>query len=385
MTNWSQTMHQDSREQKYRYFAFISYSSMDIKWGKRLQRRLEHYRMPATVCLEHGWQRHPMNPIFFAPTDIQPGDLSEELKKRLRDSRHLIVICSPSSAKSQWVAKEIEYFHSLGRSSNLHLFIVEGTPGYGEDSCINPVIAKLGIPEILGVNIHEKISRLPWLNKERAYVQLITKLLGVEFDSIWQRHKRLRKIQLASCAAGVFLMLFAMLGIRHAALPSDVRIRINELSSPAPYLPAMSGAAVSVYLWDEVKTGRAASFSDDAVLQDVPKKYFGKPVRVVVTCEDDVPKDTVMVLEKDISLGICRDVSYYGKVRFWLFSPDGMVAGCRVRIGEFDTVSDDRGYVSLDIPLEHQRTAYPVSADVRLVDSFITMPTNSSRVIEVKQ
>jgi len=50
---------------------------------------------------------------------------------------------------------------------------------------------KLELPEILGANIHEKIYRWPWLNKELAYVQLISKLLGVEFDAIWQRHKRL--------------------------------------------------------------------------------------------------------------------------------------------------------------------------------------------------
>jgi hypothetical protein len=39
---------------------------------------------------------------------------------------------------------------------------------------------KLELPEILGANIHEKIYRWPWLNKELAYVQLISKLLGVK-------------------------------------------------------------------------------------------------------------------------------------------------------------------------------------------------------------
>ena len=62
---------------KYKYFAFISYNSKDLKWGKRLQKKLEHYRMPATLCSERGWKkRNPINPIFFAPTDIQPGGLT---------------------------------------------------------------------------------------------------------------------------------------------------------------------------------------------------------------------------------------------------------------------------------------------------------------------
>ena len=119
-------------EQQYKYFAFISYSSKDVAWGKRLQKKLEHYRMPAMLCSERGWERRPMNPVFFAPTDIQPGGLSQELQKRLEASRHLIVICSPASAKSEWVGREIEYFHQLGRADNIHFFIVEGRPHSGD-------------------------------------------------------------------------------------------------------------------------------------------------------------------------------------------------------------------------------------------------------------
>ena len=107
-------------ETAYKYFAFISYNSKDTKWVKRLQRKLENYRMPAALCSERGWKRTPIRPVFFAPTDIQGGGLSAELQKRLSDSQNLIVICSPNSAKSQWVGKEIEFFHSLGRTENIH-------------------------------------------------------------------------------------------------------------------------------------------------------------------------------------------------------------------------------------------------------------------------
>jgi hypothetical protein len=117
---------------QYKYFAFISYNTKDTAWGKRLQKKLESYKMPATLCSEHGWKRKPMSPVFFAPTDIQPGGLTEELQERLKTSRHLIVICSPNSAQSKWVGEEIKYFHSLGRPQNIHFFIVEGTPHSGD-------------------------------------------------------------------------------------------------------------------------------------------------------------------------------------------------------------------------------------------------------------
>lgn len=54
-----------AQEPHYKYFAFISYSSKDTEWGKRVQRKLEGYRMPATLCSEHGWERNPIKPVFF--------------------------------------------------------------------------------------------------------------------------------------------------------------------------------------------------------------------------------------------------------------------------------------------------------------------------------
>lgn len=50
---------------QYKYFAFISYNSHDTKWGKRLQRKLENYRMPSTLCSERGWKRKPISPVFL--------------------------------------------------------------------------------------------------------------------------------------------------------------------------------------------------------------------------------------------------------------------------------------------------------------------------------
>lgn len=111
-------------EQQFKYFAFISYSTHDTKWGKRIHKELESYSMPATLCSKHGWKRKPLNPIFFAPYDIQPGGLTEELKNRLRQSKNLIVICSPNSAQSYYVGLEIEFFHQLGRTKNIHFFII---------------------------------------------------------------------------------------------------------------------------------------------------------------------------------------------------------------------------------------------------------------------
>ncbi|MBR5652233.1 MAG: TIR domain-containing protein [Bacteroidales bacterium] len=170
--------------------------------------------------------------------------------------QHLIVICSPNSAKSEWVGREIEFFHNLGRTNNIHFFIVEGSPHSGnpETECFNPVIDKLGLPEILGANIHEKIYRWPWLNKERAYVQLISKLIGVEFDSIWQRHKRLLVRRIVAWSIGSLAVIGALIGVWRANQPFDALMRLEEASLHNEQLPPLHDAAVTLTLANETKT-----------------------------------------------------------------------------------------------------------------------------------
>ena len=51
----------------------------------------------------------------------------------MQESRSLIVICSPKSAKSKWVNEEIRYFKSLGREHRVLCLIVDGEPYAGWD------------------------------------------------------------------------------------------------------------------------------------------------------------------------------------------------------------------------------------------------------------
>ena len=272
--------------QDFRYYAFISYNSKDTAWGRRLQRRLEHYRMPAALCSQRGWKRKPISPVFFAPTDIQPGVLSDELKSRLRASKNLVVICSPNSARSEWVGKEIEYFCELGRANDIYFFIVDGIPNSGNPAteCFNPVVRQLGLPEILGVNIHEGVYRLPWLNRQRAYVQLISKLLGVEFDSIWKRHRRRLVARWAAIAAGTIAVGAAMAMIWAANQPFDARVCLEEVSAHNPALPPLHDAVVAMELDRDVITDTIAADGGCAEFFDIPHRYLGREVHISFSC-----------------------------------------------------------------------------------------------------
>ena len=43
----------DAKKTGYRYFAFISYSSKDVKWAEWIQKKLETYRLPSKIRKEH--------------------------------------------------------------------------------------------------------------------------------------------------------------------------------------------------------------------------------------------------------------------------------------------------------------------------------------------
>lgn len=375
-------------KKQFKYFAFISYNAKDTNWGKRVQKKLEGYKMPSTLCSERGWERRPINPVFFAPTDIQPGGLSEELQERLKASRNLIVICSPNSARSEWVGKEIEFFHNLGRTKQIHFFIVNGIPHSGNPAteCFNPVVDKLGLPEILGANIHEQIYRWPWLNKERAYVQLVSKLLDIEFDAIWQRHKRQLVQEMVGYSMAALIFLASLIGVWYSSKPIDIEVLLNEISCRNPYLPKLKDAIVTMELENESKTDTIHSIEESASFSNIPHHYLGKNVHVSFRCRDFLSLDTVLVLDSKVQLNIKRNDAVYGTIHFtlWNINKEVPVPNTSIIIGEAETKSDDKGVVRLFIPLDKQRLSYHLQSLLPLADTVIVVPHTEDAVVIVE-
>lgn len=357
----------------YKYFAFISYNSTDLKWGKRLQRKLEHYKMPATLCSEHGWDRYPIKPVFFAPTDIQPNDLNDELKGRLRDSKNLIVICSPNSAKSKWVAAEIEYFYSLGRAKDIHFFIVEGTPNSENpsDECYNPIIKSLGLGDVLGANINERNYSLPYLNRERAYVQLVTKLLGVEFDTIWQRHKRYIAERWMVAISLVVIVVITIVGVWNASRSIDISVSLTENTHPNANLPQLSDAEITLTAEDYVRSECVTSIEDTIVFTNVPRSLIGKSVRFDFVDFPDSPnsrnyhpESIEVALAKDNVVAISRDTIKYGTFRAQLMDKSyNPLPNRAIEVAGVAVESDDNGNIDIQIPYCRQSQCYVVEGD----------------------
>ena len=115
----------ESKSTTYKYFAFISYKSDDLKEAWALKKKLDSYKLPSVLRKQYKKEKLPTYEAFLDKTNIQPGILTDELRDNLDNSRYLIVICSPRSAKSNYVKAEIEWFTRDGREKDMYLFIIE--------------------------------------------------------------------------------------------------------------------------------------------------------------------------------------------------------------------------------------------------------------------
>lgn len=174
------------------YFAFISYKRKDEEWAVWLQHELEYYHLPISL---NGREDLPkvFRPVFRDIDELKAGNLPEQIHEALASSANLIVICSPRSAGSKWVNKEIETFVEIGkqkRINNLHRvfpFIVEGTPHAKDktEECFPKVLRDLpDDKERIGGNVNES-------GRDKAFIKVMAGMLpNVSMDMLWNRYER---------------------------------------------------------------------------------------------------------------------------------------------------------------------------------------------------
>ena len=109
------------------YFAFISYKREDAKWADWLQNKLENYKLPSNLGGKDNLPK-AIRPVFKDTTELNPTYLPQQIKEALADSKYLIVVCSPLSAQSEWVNKEVETFIDMGKTDFIIPFIIVGEP-----------------------------------------------------------------------------------------------------------------------------------------------------------------------------------------------------------------------------------------------------------------
>ncbi len=167
-------------EQPKEYFAFISYKSEDVEWAKWLQHELEHYHLPTSFNGRTD-VRQDLRPVFRDIDELSAGNLPSQIEQALANSINLIVVCSPRAAASVWVNKEVETFIAMDKTNQIFPFIVEGC---SPNEFFPPALLNLpSKEERLGGDISKN-------GRDAAFVKIVAGMLGVDYDSLWQRYER---------------------------------------------------------------------------------------------------------------------------------------------------------------------------------------------------
>jgi len=343
----------------YKYFAFISYRHTDIKEAKRLQGLIERYSLPVT--LQRQRPDAPKRFKVFRDTDeLTSGELNEELRKKLNQSKWLVVICSPDSAQSKYVGKEIAYFRSKGRDKEIIPFIIKGVPHSKDNECFHPQLT-LGGLELLGIDVQAETPSLGWSRFRKAFIRLVAKTLDLSFDDLWNRRKRyiirLRCLQVAMLA-----VIAALIGYALMSRPFDANVKLQTYITTLP-LSADETDSLYLYLSDsDVRAMPIKDVEDAIVFPNIPGKYKGQKLRIRSKAFGFNDLDTLVSIDNDMSLPIMRNAETFGRIRYRIADneSDRPLPNVVFDFGSVKTTTDSHGMLVVLIPLNQQRKSYPM-------------------------
>ena len=205
-----------------KYWAFISYSHKDAAWAKWLQNSIEKYYIPQRLVgktSRDGLIPRKLFPLFRDAAELAAsGDLNHQIRDALYSSRNLIVVCSPTAARSKWVEEEIRVFKTFGRTDRVLALIVEGEPNISpckeplELECFptglrysvgsNGVITNQRV-EPLAADVRKKAG-----GPRTAMLRLVAGILNLSFDDLKRRDQQRQFYRrVISTAAGVIILL----------------------------------------------------------------------------------------------------------------------------------------------------------------------------------
>lgn len=221
----------------YKYRAFISYSHADTAQAKWLHRALESFTIDKDLAGQEtptGAIPKALRPIFRDRDDFAAGhSLTDQTRAALDASDALVVICSPSAAKSHYVNEEIRLFKSRHPERPVIPLIVAGKPGDPTLECFPPALKfKLDAEgQVTGASVEMLAAdaREDGDGKSLALAKVVAGLLGVSSDDIFRRAERERR--------------------RHG------RVRNAVIAGLAVLAVAATGSAA--YAWHELKTNEA--------------------------------------------------------------------------------------------------------------------------------
>ena len=214
------------------YKAFITYSHEDSRFASRLQKKLEAYKVPPRLVgkdTARGEVPARLRPVFRDREELSAGSsLQASVSESLENSEFLIVVCSPASARSEWVNREIADYRRMHGSEQIICVIADGEPyasiktGDKDRECFPPALGLTGDHD--GTVVPSEFehvaadARSVGDGPRGALLKIIAGMIGVRLDELVQRDAQRRSRIWAGVAAASAVLAAAMLALALVAI-----------------------------------------------------------------------------------------------------------------------------------------------------------------------
>ena len=199
----------------HHYWAFLSYSHADNADADWLHQAIERFVMPKALVgrvTANGAVPKKLTPIFRDRHELAASsDLGGKIRAALKQSRFLIVLCSPAAAGSRWVNEEILTFKKLHGERRILAAIVGGEPWASEiagregEECFPPALReKFDRKGQATGKRAEPIAadlRAERDGREGGKLKLVAGMLGLGLDDLVRREQQRRQKRLKYVAA----------------------------------------------------------------------------------------------------------------------------------------------------------------------------------------
>jgi WD40 repeat protein len=203
-----------------RYAAFLSYShSADRELAAAIQRALQQIGKP--------WYRAPRIKIFRdeASLSANPG-LWSSIEQNLAQCDYFLLLASPDAARSDWVAKEIQWWRANRPHENVLIVVTDGQIAWNAQTrdfdwerttCLPQEISGLQREEPLYVDLRwakrQNRARLRNPRFRDAILMLLAPIYGRPKDELDSEDiRQQRRFKFVSIAAGLVIVILGLAG-----------------------------------------------------------------------------------------------------------------------------------------------------------------------------
>lgn len=347
----------------YKRYAFISYKREDNFAARMLSLRMSCYRLPNDKTNEFCNSRR-LTPVYRDRENLTSGELTPKLMEALDTAKYLIVFCTKNSLEGPWINKEVAHFLTTHDISQVIPYIPPSKEKQGFyyvpslQSAIdkkvreNPDFVFLGIShqqEELEIGFLHRL--FPWLFRyEKSYIRVIARTLDLEFNSLWDEHKKFLRRVIRSILGVILLFLFLL---AYFGVPISAPIKITEIVKNDS-LPAARNAVLIIgdakYPLNTLDT--------TITIKDIPGKYrfrdipvqveatYYKPLSQSVNIGKGFGNKYTLYMERDSTFAI-----YYGVVTD---RQGTIVPEADVTIGKKHAITDQHGTFRVVFDVEEQ-------------------------------